>query len=259
MEALLDRHGDRHPVIAYVVQQFMDLGYASWAYRVVASAGFGVPNRRKRVFIVASMHGDARDVLLSQGSQRCPGACKALFPGRLCYPCHMEALAEKQDDEDITYAIDLGNAISAPGEDIVPTFTTSNDRILLLLPDGRKGMLRVEDAERLQGLPVGWTRPCYPIVPPGIAAQRSGAVKNADAETQGARRWDLLGNAVTVQVGRWLGERLAAPYAYKYPGVTTNDRRMDALVANAQLSQGDAAGTPASKQRCAKVECILFF
>ena len=29
-------------------------------------AGFGVPNRRKRVFILASMHGDARDVLLSQ-------------------------------------------------------------------------------------------------------------------------------------------------------------------------------------------------
>jgi hypothetical protein len=28
--------------------------------------GFGVPNRRKRVFMVASMHGDARDVLLAQ-------------------------------------------------------------------------------------------------------------------------------------------------------------------------------------------------
>jgi hypothetical protein len=28
--------------------------------------GFGVPNRRKRIFILASMHGDARDVLLSQ-------------------------------------------------------------------------------------------------------------------------------------------------------------------------------------------------
>lgn len=30
--------------------------------------GFGLPNRRKRVFILASMHGDARDVLLSQVS-----------------------------------------------------------------------------------------------------------------------------------------------------------------------------------------------
>lgn len=32
----------------------------------MALAGFGAPNRRKRVFVVASLHGDARDVLLSQ-------------------------------------------------------------------------------------------------------------------------------------------------------------------------------------------------
>jgi len=32
----------------------------------------------------------------------------------------------------------------------VPTFTTSNERMLLLLADGASGMLRVEDAERLQ-------------------------------------------------------------------------------------------------------------
>lgn len=30
------------------------------------AVGFGAPNRRKRVFLVASLHGDARDVLLSQ-------------------------------------------------------------------------------------------------------------------------------------------------------------------------------------------------
>jgi hypothetical protein len=28
--------------------------------------GFGIPNRRRRVFLLASMHGDARDVLLAQ-------------------------------------------------------------------------------------------------------------------------------------------------------------------------------------------------
>lgn len=32
----------------------------------------------------------------------------------------------------------------------MPTFTTSNDRMLLLLGDGASGMLRLEDAERLQ-------------------------------------------------------------------------------------------------------------
>lgn len=34
--------------------------------------------------------------------------------------------------------------------DVVPTFTTSNDRMCLLLSTGRMGMLRIEDAERLQ-------------------------------------------------------------------------------------------------------------
>lgn len=34
--------------------------------------------------------------------------------------------------------------------DVVPTFTTSNARLCLLLPDGRYGLLRMEDAERLQ-------------------------------------------------------------------------------------------------------------
>lgn len=29
-------------------------------------AGFGVPNRRRRVFLLASWHGDARDVLLPE-------------------------------------------------------------------------------------------------------------------------------------------------------------------------------------------------
>ena len=32
----------------------------------VNDAGFGLPSQRKRVFVVASLYGDARDVLLSQ-------------------------------------------------------------------------------------------------------------------------------------------------------------------------------------------------
>lgn len=39
-----------------------------------AIAGFGVPNRRRRIFILASMHGDARDVLLGQVNSASVGA-----------------------------------------------------------------------------------------------------------------------------------------------------------------------------------------
>ena len=46
--------------------------------------GFGVPTHRRRVFIVASLHGDPRDVLLSQ-TARCAGECATT--GGLCYAC----------------------------------------------------------------------------------------------------------------------------------------------------------------------------
>lgn len=39
VEALLDRIEDQPPVMSYIVQQIIELGYSSWAYRVVASAG----------------------------------------------------------------------------------------------------------------------------------------------------------------------------------------------------------------------------
>ena len=70
MQALLDRTGDQPPVIKYIVERLEALGYLSWAHRVLNSAAFGVPNRRRRVFLIASLHGDARDVLLSRVSKQ---------------------------------------------------------------------------------------------------------------------------------------------------------------------------------------------
>jgi hypothetical protein len=124
--------------------------------------------------------------------------------------------------------------------DVVPTFTTSNARICLLLSNGRYGLLRIEDAERLQargngggraactlaglrlvccwqfvchapattptlcttqGLPPGHTAPCFPISMPGIRQHRtSSTARDSDADTAARARFALLGNAVTVQV-----------------------------------------------------------
>lgn len=39
----------------------------------------------------------------------------------------------------------------------------------------------------------------------------------------------LTGNAVTVPVARWLGERLAQPYSYKFASAMASSRRMDPL------------------------------
>lgn len=39
---------------------------------------------------------------------------------------------------------------SSPPVDVVPTFKTGNQRLLLLLSSGQSGLLRMPDAERLQ-------------------------------------------------------------------------------------------------------------
>ena len=47
--------------------------------------GFGLPHRRRRILIVASAHGDPRDVLLAQ-TTHCRGLCAELF-GAACCRC----------------------------------------------------------------------------------------------------------------------------------------------------------------------------
>ena len=152
VEGILDRIGSSPPVIDFVTTSFQRLGYSSWAYRVLNTAGlipdsglsknqhslplilivwlpgFGLPQYRRRVFVVASYYGDARDVLLSQAStsfvvglvarsyresglrdlgkqgiETCTGACTILHERRPCFICH-------EPSKTSSLAIDLGNA-----------------------------------------------------------------------------------------------------------------------------------------------------
>lgn len=61
------------PAIHHVVSELEALGYR-WAQRVIGLTGFGLPQRRRRVFILASLHGNPRDVLLAPQSF-CQGQC----------------------------------------------------------------------------------------------------------------------------------------------------------------------------------------
>jgi len=259
---LLDRSSDGQPAVAYVVDELERLGY-SWAHRVVSAAAFGIPQRRRRVFIVASLHGDPRDVLLAP-NYTCLGGCSQAF-GAPCAECGLRAPAptlpapeapapevseapeapepaaeeegaevpapvtEEEADAEagapvavvdaagdaleatirFGIAADLSNAQNSPSIGITPTFTTGNCRMSVLLPSGAFGLLRIQDAERLQGLPVDWTDAASVCASRAVSHSREGAERRFEV----ALRWGLVGNAVCVPVARWLGERLRNPYS----------------------------------------------
>lgn len=137
---------------------------------------------------------------IMQEPNTCLGACLQLFEGRPCYRCH----DPDPSMHNCSFALDLGNArcalqsfegnlcskvewcqhlvthhkicfccLHAPHRsaaviDMVPTFTTNNERMCLLLANGDIGMLRTEDAERLQGFAPRWTEGCYPVMQQGV-------------------------------------------------------------------------------------------
>ena len=117
-----------------------------------------------------------------------------------------EREAEQRDADvplsnEVAISFDLGEARNLPRVEATPTFTTSNTSLMVAVPGKGCGMLGIADAERLQGLPVGW-----------VGAQ----------ELRRSVAWRLIGNAVTVDVAGWLGEALLRPYKYKYD--PTRDR-----------------------------------
>ena len=69
------------------------------------------------------------------------------------------------------------------------------------MPDGSIVTPDIRDAERLQGFPVEWTAPVD-----GLPGARKGA------------RWKLVGNAVSVPLSRWVGQRIGDPRPYQHAG-----------------------------------------
>ncbi|GFH30858.1 uncharacterized protein HaLaN_29787, partial [Haematococcus lacustris] len=78
--------------------------------------------------------------------QACLGACTRCIdpegqPGSPCFECFDTEVSQDRQQplelEQRSLAMDLGNARSAPGVDVVPTFTTNNSRMCLALADGQ--------------------------------------------------------------------------------------------------------------------------
>jgi DNA (cytosine-5)-methyltransferase 1 len=158
-----------------IVSALEDLGW-NWAYRTLDPICV-VPQRRRRVIVVASPRHDPRDVLFSDDypgvdeREPAPGDAMGFYwtEGRSGSGLRREAIP--------TLKIGSGLGIaSAPA---------------VLLGDGRLGTPSIGDAERLQGLPVNWT----------IAAE--GMARNV--------RWRLVGNAVPPLIAEWVARGIQAP------------------------------------------------
>jgi DNA (cytosine-5)-methyltransferase 1 len=152
-----------------------------WAYRVVDSRAFGIPQRRRRVYLVASLRGDPRTVLFADDAghveePRLNGNHAA------CGFYWTEGIRGLGWAVDAVPTLKGGSTVGIPSSPAI------------LMPDGEVVIPDLRDAERLQGFPANWTKPAEKVT-------RSGA------------RWKLVGNAVSVPAAAWIGRRMIKPGA----------------------------------------------
>jgi DNA (cytosine-5)-methyltransferase 1 len=195
---------DRGEAMRFLTRSLVELGY-SWAYRVIDSRAFGLPQRRQRVILVASRRSDPRGVLFSDDASPNDKA--------------------ETDATSFGFYWTEGTRGLGWGVDVVPTLKGGSTvgipspPAIWLAGEAFVGTPDIRDAERLQGFDVDWTAPA------AIGARGLGA------------RWKLVGNAVSVPVAEWLGSRLRDPGP---GGAVEEELALDARWPDA--AYGDAGG-----------------
>lgn len=163
-----------------IVTQLEQLGYR-WASRVVDSRAFGLPQRRRRIYVVACLEGDPRNVLLADDT------AIPIWPKvDLLSPIGFywtEGRSGHGLTSDAIPPLKSGSGVGIPSPPAV------------LLPNGRVVTPPIEAIERFQGFPPGWT-------------------STLEKFNRGRNRWRLVGNAVSVPVAKWIGRRLLTPLEY---------------------------------------------
>lgn len=174
-------HLHKGETIRTIVDGLERLGY-HWAYRTINSLSF-VPQSRRRVFVVASLNHNPKDVLLSTDCKKVLGGINQEV---FTEPCGFYWTEGK-------YAIGLyqngiptlkcGSTIGIPSAPAIA------------FPDGEVGCPDIRDAERFQGFPEDWTKP-------------------AEEVSKKSSRWKLVGNAVTVDTVAWIAQKIINPETY---------------------------------------------
>ena len=168
---------DSGRAMEWLVDRFESLGY-HWAYRVVDSMGFGLPQRRRRVYMIACRDMDPRRVLFADNESLTKASSPSLKDPLGFY--WTEGRSGIGLTVDGIPPLKAGSALGIPSAPAV------------LFPDGEVLMPSLQSCEELQGFPAGWT---------DVLGGDAG--KNPE--------WRMVGNAVTVPVARWVAGRVKAP------------------------------------------------
>ena len=191
VHGLLSSHGGRD--FAVVLKALDELGYGV-AWRVLNSKDFGVPQQRRRVYIVA-MHRDWR------------GPGEILFEPE-CGDWNTKKGGSNGQKSPSLFQTIIGNTEQGP---LVKSLAhciyaesarhtgTDWSRNYVWYPDGRVRRFTPNEVERVQGFPEDWTLPRH--------------FDENQAERIDSLRYHAVGNAVTPPVAEWVGRRLAAVLA----------------------------------------------
>jgi DNA (cytosine-5)-methyltransferase 1 len=201
---------DRGRAMQTVVDNLTELGY-QWAYRVLDSQAFGLPQRRQRVFLLASKVLDPTAVLFGEdvGDQskreRTNEACGFYWT---------------EGERGLGWAVDAVPTLKGGSTVGIPSPPA------IWMPTGEIVTPDVRDVERLQGFPVDWTKPAASV-------------------TRETIRWKQAGNAVSVPVAAWIGSRIRNPQRCRarIGEAVSRDRRWPAAAA---LIDGHATEVQAS-------------
>ena len=195
-------HLNKGEAMARIVKNFERMGY-NWAYRVIDSQAFGVPQRRHRVYFVASKTDDPRNVILSNDAAKSADAIsQATISDHIGFYWTEGAYAVGLNKDAIP-PLKAGSTIGIPSPPAI------------YFPDGVVGTPEIRDAERLQGFEADWTKAAEEVARPSA-------------------RWRLLGNSVTVPVSEWIANKILKPQSYN----ATNDRPLVGKWPNAAWSMG---------------------
>jgi len=164
---------DRGAAIRYITSHLEALGY-SWAYRTVDTRSFGLPQRRERVFLLASLEDE---------------------PWKKLYRDDVPPSNQAGDTPPCGFYWTEGNRGIGWALNAIPTLKGGSGLGIpappaIWLKDDSIVTPNLRDGERVQGFSADWTKP-------------------AESEGRPGLRWRLIGNAVTTPVSEWLGGLLA--------------------------------------------------